>query len=82
MSLLLELFASGTAVPVTALIIETSYLTNIAHMPLVFAHKIFCQCDPHFEMAAILANFLCGSPVYIVKFRAFIFGSVMHLHWG
>ena len=32
-------------------------------------------------MAAILANF-CGSPVYMVKLRAFIFGSVMHLYWG
>ena len=25
---------------------------------------------------------LCGSPVYMVKLRAFIFGTVMHLYWG
>ena len=60
-----------TAVPVTALIIETLYLTNICTVSLVFAHKIFCHCDS-----------LCGSPVYLVKLRASIFGSVMHLYWG
>ena len=32
-------------------------------------------------MAAILAHFLCGSPDYMVQFRAFIFGSVMDLYW-
>ena len=30
-------------------------------------------------MTAILANFYM---VYMVKLRAFIFGSVMHLYWG
>ena len=25
---------------------------------------------------------LCGSPVYMVKRRVFIFGSVWHLYWG
>ena len=34
-------------------------------------------------MAAILANLtFCGSPDYMVRLTAFIFGSDMHLYWG
>ena len=34
-----------------------------------------------FEVAAILTKFLMCSTVYMVKFRAFIFDSVMYLYW-
>ena len=37
---------------------------------------IFFKWQPIYQIS------LCGSPVDIVKLRAFIFGSVMHLYWG
>ena len=33
-------------------------------------------------MVTILVNFFFGSPVNMIKLRAFIFGTVMHLYWG
>ena len=51
-------------------------------MPLVYAHELVNEYKMYFEMAAILAISLCGSPNYGVKLRAFIFDSVMDLHCG
>ena len=72
-----------TALPVTALIIETSYLAIYAAIPLVYAYDILCQCDVYFLNGSHFSKFLLsGSPVYMVKLKAFIFGTVMHLYWG
>ena len=63
---------------------HVSYILQIdAHMPLVYAHEILSQCDMHFLNGSHFSKFLlCGSPVYMVKLRAFIFGTVMHRYWG
>ena len=71
-----------TAVPVIALIIETSYLTNICiYSPSICTYIIlllwciFWKWWPFYQIS------FCGCSVYKVKLRAFIFGSVMHLYW-
>ena len=52
------------------------------HIYPQYMHIKYCINVMHiFEMAAILGNFLI-SPVYMVKLRALIFGSVMYLYWA
>ena len=50
-------------------------------MPLVYAHEILSQCDVYFLNGGHFST-LFGSPVNMIKLRAFIFGTVMHLYWG
>ena len=72
-----------TAVSVTALIIETPYHKIYASMCLVYAHEIFDQCNIYILNGSHFNNFIfCGSSIYMVKLRAFIFDSVMHLYWS
>ena len=47
-----------TALPVTGLIIEASYLTIYAAMPLVYAHEILSQCDAYFLNGGHFSKFL------------------------
>ena len=47
-----------TALPVTGLIVEASYLTNICAMPLVYAHEILSQCDVYFLNGSHFSKFL------------------------
>ena len=52
-------------------------------MPLVYAHEILSQCDVYFLNGGHFSKFLLyGSPVNMIKLRAFIFGTVMHFYWG
>ena len=47
-----------TALPVTGLMIETSYLTNIYSYALVYAHEILSQCDVYFLNGSHFSKFL------------------------
>ena len=47
-----------TALPVTGLIIEASYLKIYAAMPLVYAHEILSQCDIYFLNGGHFSKFL------------------------
>ena len=60
------------------------YILQIySSIPLVYAHEILSQCDAYFLSGGYLSKyFLFGSPVYMVKLRAFIFSTVMHLYGG
>ena len=72
-----------TALLVTALIIETFYLANIcSYIPNICTWNIRSIWCIFFKWQSFEQISLYGSPVYIVKLRAFIFGSVMHLYWG
>ena len=72
-----------TALPVTALIIKTSYLANMcSYTPNICTWKIRSMWYIYFKWQPFWQIPLCGSPGYMVKLRAFIFGSVMHLYWG
>ena len=52
-------------------------------MPLVYAHEILSQCDVYFLNGGHFSKFLYfGSPVNMIKLRAFIFDTVVHLYWG
>ena len=72
-----------TAVPVIALIIEASYLADLCKYTLSLCKRniksmwhVLFKWQPFYQIP------LCGSPVYMIKLRAFIFGSVMHLYWS
>ena len=72
-----------TALPVTALIIETLYLANIcSYTPSICTWNIRSMWHVFFKWQPFYQISLCGSPVYTVKLRAFIFDTVMHLYWG
>ena len=45
-------------------------------MLLVHAHALASEWQPFYLIS------LCGSPDYMIKLRAFIFGSVVDLYWG
>ena len=47
-----------TALPVTALIIETSYLANICSYTPIYAHEILGQCDVYFLNGSHFSKFL------------------------
>ena len=47
-----------TALPVTGLIIEASYLTNICSYALVYAHEILSQCDAYFLNGGHFSKFI------------------------
>ena len=53
-----------------------------AAMLLVYAHKILSQCDVYFLNGGHFGKISSfGSPVNMIKLRAFIFGTVMRLYW-
>ena len=75
--------ASVYSHPSTALIIETSYLTDICiYAPSLCTWNIKSMWHVIFKRKPFYQISLCASPVYMVKLRAFIFGIVMHSYWG
>ena len=72
-----------TVVLATGLIIETSHLAHICtYTPSIYKwiskwmQPLFLKWQP-FQWSSF-----CGSPDYLVKLGAFIFGSVVYLYWG
>ena len=52
-------------------------------MPLVYAHEILSQCDVYFLNGGHFSKFLYLALLFnMIKLRAFIFGTVMHLYWA
>ena len=81
-----------TALPVTALIIETLCLANICVYTLVYAHEILVQCDVYFLndshfskflYVALLSTWLNLEPSYLAQLciytGATYRGEIIHL---